>query len=143
LSAGLHEQLTQLYANVESAYGRLGRKAVKGIVHLRERQHRDDFSERVNRAVTEDRRRLCAVLYDILGNPFVPVPIKHEWLEADGGRVRQVAAGIYAGGDFEAMPVLADALQDAGCQDARLLDHCLQDGHYRGCWLLDVILGKR
>jgi hypothetical protein len=143
LSGALHAELARVYSNVVVECGRLGRGTVKRVAKLREQRFRDDYSDRLNHALMADRRRLCAVLYDILGNPFAPVSIKPEWLEADGGRVRQVAGGIYADRDFEAMPVLADALQDAGCQDARLLDHCLQDGHYRGCWLLDAILGKR
>lgn len=143
LNADLHVHLAAVNASVEASFGHLGSSAVKGMRRLREQRFRDDYSQRLNKAQCDDRARMCAVLHDVLGNPFAPVPIKPEWLEADGGRVRQVAGGIYADGDFEAMPVLADALQDAGCQDARLLDHCLQDSHYRGCWLLDAILGKR
>ena len=54
-----------------------------------------------------------------------------------------VAGDIYESARFDEMPVLADALQDAGCTDARLIDHCLEDRHYRGCWLLGAILGRK
>jgi hypothetical protein len=45
--------------------------------------------------------------------------------------------------DFAAMPLLADALQDAGCTDDRVLDHCRGSGpHVKGCWVVDLVLGK-
>jgi hypothetical protein len=57
--------------------------------------------------------------------------------------VVSVAASIYAGRAFEGMPVLADALEDEGCAEADVLGHCLGDGqHVRGCWLVDLALGK-
>jgi hypothetical protein len=46
-------------------------------------------------------------------------------------------------GDFSAMPILADALQDAGCEDGTILNHCRSGGvHARGCWVVDLVLGK-
>jgi hypothetical protein len=45
--------------------------------------------------------------------------------------------------DFSAMPILADALQDAGCDNDDILDHCRGPGpHVRGCWVVDLVLGK-
>ena len=42
------------------------------------------------------------------------------------------------------MPVLADALEEAGCQDAIILNHCREPGgHVRGCWVVDLLLGKK
>jgi hypothetical protein len=44
---------------------------------------------------------------------------------------------------FERLPILADALQDAGCENADILDHCRGPGpHARGCWVVDLILDK-
>jgi hypothetical protein len=55
-----------------------------------------------------------------------------------------IAQQIYDSRDFSAMPILADALQDAGCEDATILDHCRGPGpHWRGCWAVDLVLGKR
>jgi hypothetical protein len=55
----------------------------------------------------------------------------------------QLAQQMYDSRDFSAMPILADALQDAGCDNADLLDHCRGPGpHVRGCWVVDLVLGK-
>jgi len=55
-----------------------------------------------------------------------------------------LARGMYEGRDFSAMPILADALQDAGCENADVLSHCRDEKqtHVRGCWALDLVLGK-
>jgi hypothetical protein len=53
-----------------------------------------------------------------------------------------MAQAIQAEGRFEDLPILADALEEAGCTDPRVLDHCRSPGsHARGCWLVDLILG--
>ncbi len=81
-------------------------------------------------------RRLC----DIFGNPFHAIAIDPSWrTEA----VAAIAYGMYESRDFAAMPVLADALEDAGCADADILAHCRGTGpHVRGCWVVDLVLGK-
>jgi hypothetical protein len=54
-----------------------------------------------------------------------------------------LARQMYESHDFGAMPILADALQDAGCEDASILNHCRDEGpHVRGCWVLGLVLGK-
>ncbi|MBP3958436.1 hypothetical protein J8F10_24575 [Gemmata sp. G18] len=54
-----------------------------------------------------------------------------------------LASQMYESRDFSAMPILADALQDAGCDSAEVLDHCRGLGpHVRGCWVVDLVLGK-
>ena len=80
------------------------------------------------------------LLRDIFGNPFRTPPFSPEWRTATA---RALAGQIYESRDFDAMPILADALQDAGCDDAEILDHCRGDGpHVRGCWVVDRVLGK-
>jgi hypothetical protein len=77
----------------------------------------------------------------IFGNPFRPAPaVERSWLAWDGGRVARIASQIADTGRFEDMPILADALEDAGCTDAGLLAHCRTAGHARGCWVLDLLL---
>jgi hypothetical protein len=57
--------------------------------------------------------------------------------------VLAIATAIHEDRDFEDMPILADALQDAGCDNDGILSHCRDSGpHIRGCWVLDLILGK-
>ncbi|MFO0824465.1 MAG: hypothetical protein U0792_15335 [Gemmataceae bacterium] len=51
---------------------------------------------------------------------------------------------MYESRDFSPMPILADALQDAGCDDAYILNLCRDTSqtHVRGCWIVDLVLGK-
>jgi hypothetical protein len=66
------------------------------------------------------------------------------WLAWNGGTVVKLAEAIYAGRAFDRMPILADALEEAGCADANFLDHCREPGpHALGCWIVDLLLGKR
>ncbi|HUR53438.1 MAG TPA: hypothetical protein VMZ71_04880 [Gemmataceae bacterium] len=54
-----------------------------------------------------------------------------------------LANGIYEERAFDRLPILADALQDAGCDNDGILTHCRGDGaHVRGCWVVDLLLGK-
>jgi len=81
-----------------------------------------------------------ALLHDIFGNPFRPVAFGSSW-RADTAVA--LARQMYESRDFGAMSILADALQDAGCDSADVLDHCRGPGsHVRGCWVVDLVLGK-
>jgi hypothetical protein len=77
---------------------------------------------------------------DIFGNPFRPVAFDPAWrTEAAIG----LAGRMYESRDFSAMPILADALEEAGCDVADVLAHCRGPGpHVRGCWVVDHVLGK-
>jgi hypothetical protein len=81
---------------------------------------------------------------DAFGNPFRPAPaVDPGWLAWNGGTARKLAEGVYAERAFDRLPVLADALEDAGCCDADLLGHLRGPGpHVRGCWAVDLLLGK-
>ncbi|MCE9566332.1 MAG: hypothetical protein K8U57_30275 [Planctomycetes bacterium] len=78
---------------------------------------------------------------DIIGNPFRPVTTDPTWLTTD---VVALATGIYEDRAFDRMPILADALQDAGCDNDDILNHCRNANqvHVRGCWVVDLVLGK-
>jgi hypothetical protein len=92
--------------------------------------------------VTGDAEALvqAALLRDIFGNPFRPVAFEPRWRTAD---VLGLARGIYDERAFDRLPLLADALMDAGCADEQVLAHCRSDGvHVRGCWIVDLVLGK-
>jgi hypothetical protein len=86
---------------------------------------------------------LAPLLRDLFGNPFRPVHLDPAWLAWEDGTVRKLAEGIYQDQAFDRLPVLADALEEAGCADEQVLAHCRAGGpHARGCWLLDLLLGK-
>jgi hypothetical protein len=82
----------------------------------------------------------CLLWRDVFGNPFRPIALNTSWkLPA----IVQLARSLYEERRFEDAPVLADALEEAGCQDAAVLGHCRGPGpHVRGCWVLDMVLGK-
>jgi hypothetical protein len=85
----------------------------------------------------------CLILRDIMGNPFRAPAIDPLWAHWNGATVLRLAQAIYAGRHFEDLPVLADALEEAGCQESALLVHCRGGGeHFRGCWVVDALLGK-
>jgi hypothetical protein len=80
-------------------------------------------------------------LRDIFGNPFHAVPLVPGWRTPD---VLTLASAVYDRGAFDRMPILSDALEEAGCASTALLDHCRGPGpHVRGCWLLDLLLDKQ
>jgi hypothetical protein len=80
------------------------------------------------------------LLRDIFGNPFRPATLDPAWRTPT---VVALAGQMYESRDFTAMPILADALQDAGCDNEDVLDHCRGPGpHVRGCWVVDLVLGK-
>jgi hypothetical protein len=81
------------------------------------------------------------LLRDIFA-PFEDTTIRTRWLVWSDATVRRIALGIYEERAFERMPVLADALEDAGCDNADILAHCRGPGHVRGCWVVDLLLGK-
>jgi hypothetical protein len=88
----------------------------------------------------EERENHEPLLRDIIGNPFRPVTLDSSWLTST---VLALARGIYEEKAFDRMPILADALQDAGCDNEDILNHCRQPGdHCRGCWVLDLLLRK-
>jgi hypothetical protein len=78
---------------------------------------------------------------DIFGNPFRPVAFPPAW-RTDTAVI--LARQMYESREFSVMPILADALQDAGCDNEDILAHCREPKqvHVRGCWVVDLVLGK-
>jgi hypothetical protein len=86
----------------------------------------------------------CDLLRCIFGNAFRPVALDPSWLTWHDGLLVSMAQRIYESRDFKDMPVLADALEEAGCTNPDILGHCRQQGavHVRGCWVIDCLLAK-
>jgi hypothetical protein len=82
----------------------------------------------------------AAVIRDIFGNPFRPVTTDSSWLTTT---VVSLAGAIYHDRAWDRLPILADALEDAGGDNPDILAHCRGEGpHVRGCWVVDLVLGK-
>jgi hypothetical protein len=86
-------------------------------------------------------RALADLLREVFGNPFRPAAFAPEWRT---DTAVTLARQMYEARDFSAMPILADALQDAGCDCEAVLNHCRDTAqpHTRGCWVVDLVLGK-
>ena len=84
-------------------------------------------------------RNLFATVREVLGEDGTRARLSPEWLTFD---VRALAQGIHRDQAFDRLPILADALQDAGCDDETVLTHCRRPGgHVRGCWVVDLAMG--
>ncbi len=95
----------------------------------------------INRKLVERCRPVVAVFRDVFGNPFRPVKLDKKWRSET---VSALATGIYVERAFDRMPILADALEEAGCDHDEVLAHCRGPGpHVRGCWVVDLVLGKK
>lgn len=88
-----------------------------------------------------ERLAQAALLRDVFGpQPSRQVPFDPSWRSEDAVLL---AKGMYESRDFSAMPVLGDALEEAGCENEEVLNHCRASGvHVRGCWVVDAILGR-
>ncbi|HTU21789.1 MAG TPA: hypothetical protein VMG10_27370 [Gemmataceae bacterium] len=85
----------------------------------------------------------CELLRDVFGNPFRPVTIDSAWMCWSDRLLQNLAQSTYDERAFDRLPILADALEEAGCSNPDILNHCRQPGeHVRGCWVVDLILGK-
>jgi hypothetical protein len=91
-------------------------------------------------ARAEESRRQADIVREIIANPFRPLEMPRAWLAANDSAARHLATHIAAEQRFEDLPILADALEDAGCNHDALLRHLRQSsGHLRGCWALDTV----
>lgn len=102
---------------------------INAIPFLHDIPHSERFLGTVSRLARE-----------IFRNPFCPFPRDASWFSPTAVAIAQ---GIYDDKAFDRLPILADALQDAGCENDDILNHLRSDGpHVKGCWALDLVLGK-
>jgi hypothetical protein len=88
-----------------------------------------------------ERARQVPLLRDLMGNPFRPAAVDPGWLTPT---VVQFAQAVYDDRAFERLPVLADALEEAGCDAPDILGHLRGPGpHVRGCWCVDLLTGRQ
>lgn len=91
-----------------------------------------------------ERSEQTRLLREIIGNPFRTVSANLSLLSWNDSTVPKIAQTIYEERRFKDLPILSDALEEAGCTNADILDHCRSEGpHVRGCWVVDLILGKK
>jgi hypothetical protein len=85
-----------------------------------------------------------SLLREFVGNPFRPVRVEPAWLRWAGGTVVKLAQAIYEERAFDRLPILADALEEAGCDNGDILAHLRSPGpHVRGCWAVDLLTGRQ
>jgi hypothetical protein len=114
--------------------------------------YRDPSAEEMARLQTTTEERLplatrtmqwADALRDLVHNPFRPLRFDPAWRTTNDRAVLHLAQTIYDERRWEDLPLLADALEDAGCNESEVLVHCRQPGsHFRGCWLVDLVLGR-
>jgi hypothetical protein len=97
------------------------------------------------RAEARESEQQCCLLRCMIKNPFRATPILNPaWLAWNDQTVVRIAEAVYDERAFARMPILADALEDAGCDNTDILNHCRGPNvHMRGCWVVDLILGKQ
>jgi hypothetical protein len=138
VSEELNDSLQDVDTDVDEQ-GRASSAALACITHLLTAEGAAECACRLSRKEPESEK--AALLQDIFGPlPFRPITLNPAWLTST---VLALAKGIYAEKAFDRMPILADALQDAGCDNEDILSHCRKPGeHARGCWIVDLLLGK-
>ena len=113
-------------------------------VRIAERSSPADWIATGKAAKDAEQTEQARLVRCIFGNPFSPTVADPAWLAWRDGAIPQLAQALYDDRDFAALPILADALEEASCGDAELLAHLRGSGpHARGCWALDLVLGKR
>jgi len=120
---------------VEAAVGELNPRAVHQI--------RKILGNLKLAAVEKVRKVQCQILRDLLDSPFRETELDSMQLPGASELVRRLAQTIYDEGTYDGMPILADALEEAGCTNTDILNHCRgPEPHVRGCWVIDLLLGK-
>jgi hypothetical protein len=126
------------YGGINARPGYWGQAVALGAAREAARALNEDYPR------SPERSPQCDLLRDIAGNPFQePVIVEATVIDWHDRIVPRLAESIYRAGSFDSLPILADALEEAGCMDGEILTHCrLPSEHVCGCWVVDLILGK-
>lgn len=93
--------------------------------------------------LAHERDPSSTLLRDIF-RPFRTPTVDASWLSWNHAAIPRLASAIHETANFANLPILADALEEAGCRDEGILEHCRQpQAHFRGCWVVDALLDKR
>jgi hypothetical protein len=137
-------------------------------IHRRPYSHAEEYSLADRKGIPTKSQR-ADMLRDLIGDPFNPirmgitcrycnevfdVPDKYDWrfcpeckkplmYNAMTEEVRSMAERIYREEDWLAMAVLADRMEELGCVVQVFLDHMRQPQHWKGCWVLDLLTGRK
>jgi hypothetical protein len=110
-----------------------GHRAGRAAKHLREASPPGDQAN-----LAEDQ---CDLIREIFGHPFPPEPFDPAWITPSAV---DLARAIHDDRAFDRMPYLGDALEEAGCPSARILEHCRgPNDHVSGCWVVEALIGNR
>jgi hypothetical protein len=103
----------------------------------------DVYDERYDENLDRERAGLARLLREVFGNPFRARYAEPSWLSWSDQRILRLARETYEQRTFSLLPDLATLLEEAGCTDGSILDHCRQaEEHVRGCWVVDLLLGR-
>jgi hypothetical protein len=154
--------LTAAHQATQSAWGRIGGvtftnaedapryavRAVMRLTHPTKRHFADGVADGCAAAAgcveperySQFHNAECVQQKRLLLDALPPSALDRRWRTST---VLALAEGVYAERAFDRLPILADALRDAGCEDEQILDHCRGPGpHVRGCWVIDLLLTR-
>jgi hypothetical protein len=107
---------------------------------------RETIETAVNRGSALEKptqERKLFLLRELWGNPFRPVEVDPLWLTWNDGTIPRLVRSIHDEANYDTLPILGDALEEAGCTDPALLEHCrASQAHVRGWWVVDLLLGR-
>lgn len=100
-----------------------------------------DLAATWDRHQVAGQRQQVALVHEVIGNPFRTPQLEAHWSTWGNGIIPALALGIYEDEAWDRLPILGDALEEAGCVDEAMLGHCREPGqHVRGCWVVDLLL---
>jgi hypothetical protein len=127
-----------------SEVAEFARAVVSSIASERKATTGQTAAARKRAATLKEKAWQVRLVRDLFGNPFRPVTLDPALLSWHRGTVVRLAEAIYQDSRWADMPILADALEEAGCEDENILGHCRGPGpHTKGCWVADLLLNKQ